>query len=182
MFSNQSQSSSKDKAASKDKEGKPAREASSTPSLISSDVKITGDLNSPGEVQFDGTIDGDIGCGTLTVGEHAQVNGALTADRAIIHGTVKGSIRARIVHLHHTARLEGDVVHEDLTIDSGAYIEGRCLHVQNPLEESEEKPAEPPKGKAEKTDSAKAESDKAPQKGHNGQDKSGDYGEAQASA
>ena len=52
----------------------------------------------------------------------------------VVHGTIKGSIRARIVHLHSTARLTGDLVHEDLTIDSGAYVEGRCLHVTNPLE------------------------------------------------
>jgi cytoskeletal protein CcmA (bactofilin family) len=174
MFS--SQSNSKDKAVAKDKDSKPAREASNTPSIISSDVKITGDLHSPGEVKFDGTIEGDLACGTLTVGEHAQVTGSITADRAMIHGTIKGSIRARIVHLHNTARLEGDVVHEDLTIDSGAFIDGRCLHVQNPLEGGENKTAAQNDKKSGKGGA------QTPENAANGQDKSAEHGETQLNA
>jgi len=174
MFSNQS--NSKDKTAPKDKDRKPTRDASNTPSIVSSDVKITGDFHSPGEVQFDGVIEGDVACGSLTVGEHAQITGAVTADRAMVHGTIKGSIRARVVHLHSTARLEGDVVHEDLTVDSGAFIDGRCLHVQNPLETEQEKTGTQSSKKSEKKDT------KSPEKNANGQEKSAEYGEAQLTA
>jgi cytoskeletal protein CcmA (bactofilin family) len=138
MFSsNQTPTANKPTTSIPDRpERKPQREASNAPSIISSDVKITGNLLSPGEVQFDGQMEGDLTCGNLTVGERAEIDGTLTANRIVVHGSVKGSIRARIVHLHASARLVGDVVHEDLTVDSGAYIEGRCLHVNNPLENS----------------------------------------------
>jgi len=134
MFSNQTTAKTPATTPEPRTERKPQRESSNAPSIISSDVKITGNLLSPGEVQFDGQMEGDLTCGNLTVGERAEVDGTLTANRIVVHGTVKGSIRARIVHLHATAKLTGDVIHEDLTIDSGAYIEGRCLHVNNPLE------------------------------------------------
>jgi len=140
-------------AAPERPERKPMREASNAPSIISADVKITGNLLSPGELQFDGQMEGDITCGSLTVGERAEIEGTLTANRVIVHGTVKGSIRARSVHLHSTSKLSGDVVHEDLTIDSGAFIDGRCLHVSNPLEsnkggQSVHTPAPAPKAEA----------------------------------
>ena len=133
MFSNPT--AAKNPTPTPDKtDRKPMREASNAPSIISSDVRVTGDLQSAGEVQFDGHMEGDLTCGSLTVGERAEIEGSLTADRVVVHGSVKGSIRARFVHLHSTAKLTGDLVHEDLTIDSGAYVEGRCLHVTNPLE------------------------------------------------
>ncbi len=46
------------------------------PSLISQDMRITGDLVSDGDVQVDGTIDGNVKTGMLTVGEKAQMRGA----------------------------------------------------------------------------------------------------------
>jgi cytoskeletal protein CcmA (bactofilin family) len=143
MFSSNQTPAAKTPTPATPPERKPQREASNAPSIISSDVKITGNLLSPGEVQFDGQMEGDLTCGNLTVGERAEIDGTLTANRIVVHGTVKGSIRARIVHLHASARLVGDVVHEDLTIDSGAYIEGRCLHVNNPLENSKAPAAAP---------------------------------------
>lgn len=104
------------------------------PSIVSTDVRITGDIATPGEVQFDGTIEGDLKCGALTVGEQAGVTGSIFADTVLIHGAVIGSIRARSVHLSKTAKVVGDIWHEDLVIDSGAYVEGRCVHVDDPLE------------------------------------------------
>lgn len=103
------------------------------PSIISSDVRISGDLATPGEVQFDGSIEGDITCGSLSVGEQAGVTGTIIADNVIIHGAVIGSVRARSVRLSKTAKVVGDIWHEDLVIDSGAYVEGRCIHVDDPL-------------------------------------------------
>jgi cytoskeletal protein CcmA (bactofilin family) len=165
MFSSNQTTAKTTPATPERNERKPVREASNAPSIISSDVKITGNVLSPGEVQFDGHLEGDITCGSLTVGERAEIEGTLTANRVIVHGTVTGSIRARIVHLHATAKLTGDVVHEDLTIDSGAYIEGRCLHVNNPLENNKTPGAssQPAKAEAPKAD-AKPEAKPEPTK------------------
>ncbi|MFQ5535014.1 MAG: polymer-forming cytoskeletal protein [Sphingomonadales bacterium] len=129
------------------------------PSIVSSDVRLTGDLATPGEVQFDGTIEGDLRCGSLTVGEQAGVTGKIIADTIVIHGAVIGSVRARSVRLSNTAKVVGDIYHEDLVIDSGAYVEGRCVHVEDPLEtdtkEADKSRAKSTKAKVAATEDAK---------------------------
>ena len=54
-----------------------------------------------------------------------------------------GTIRARKVRLDSSAKVIGDIYHSDLSIETGAYIEGRCIHVDNPLQDDsgEEEPS-----------------------------------------
>ncbi|MEE9544898.1 MAG: polymer-forming cytoskeletal protein [Rhodospirillales bacterium] len=99
------------------------------PSIVSGDLHITGDLNSEGEIQIDGAIDGDTRCKTLLVGETAQVKGEICADFIRVYGTVHGQIKARNVHLYKTARVVGDILHEELSIETGAFLEGHCKRI-----------------------------------------------------
>ena len=96
------------------------------PSVIGSGLHVTGDLASGGEIQVDGTLDGGIACGRLTVGEAGTVRGEIAADHVVVLGTVDGLIRARKVELQKTARITGDVLHESLRVEPGAFIDGTC--------------------------------------------------------
>ena len=58
----------------------------SIPSLVSSDLEIVGNLTTPGELQLDGTIEGDITCEKLMVGERASVTGRVQANEVVIRG------------------------------------------------------------------------------------------------
>lgn len=111
------------------------RPSGAAPSIIGVDVKLTGNLVTVGEVQFDGHIEGDLHCGSLTIGESATIEGSVVADIVIVHGTLSGTIRAKTVRLERTSKVLGDVLHEDLAIESGAHIEGRCERVSNALED-----------------------------------------------
>lgn len=113
----------------------PARPSGSAPSIIGVDVKLTGNLATTGEVQIDGSIEGDLHCGSLTIGQTATIEGAVSAETVIVHGTLKGTIRAKVVRLEKSSKVIGDVLHEDLAIASGAHIEGRCARVANVLED-----------------------------------------------
>ena len=124
---------------SDDKEENPVannypRPSGAAPSIIGIDVKLTGNLITVGEVQFDGHIEGDLQCGSLTIGESATIDGSVVAETVIIHGTLSGTIRAKVVRLERTSKVLGDVFHEDLSIESGAHIEGRFERVTNALE------------------------------------------------
>ena len=112
----------------------PNRSAANTPSIIGGDVQLKGNLITTGEVQFDGRLEGDLHCGSLTIGESAEVTGSVVAETVIIHGRLKGTIRARRVRLERTAKVQGDVWHEIISIEAGAHIEGQFVHVDNPLE------------------------------------------------
>jgi cytoskeletal protein CcmA (bactofilin family) len=65
-----------------------------------------------------------------------------------VRGCVRGSIRARKLHLCAKARVEGDVFYAIFSAETGAQIEGHCRYVDDPLalenapEESLEAPSE----------------------------------------
>ncbi|MGE4064871.1 MAG: polymer-forming cytoskeletal protein [Rhodospirillaceae bacterium] len=99
------------------------------PSIISSDLTIEGNLNSSGEIQVDGVVHGDIRCKALIVGVKGSVTGEVVAQTVRMHGAIKGMIRAKSVFLASTARMAGDVEHESLAIEPGAYIEGHCKRI-----------------------------------------------------
>jgi len=100
------------------------------PSIISPDLKIIGDLKSNGDIQIDGRIEGDINSRLLTVGEQATVEGCIVADTVRISGTVLGQVRAKTVHLDKKARVTGDITHEILTMEAGAFFEGQVRRIE----------------------------------------------------
>ncbi len=103
------------------------------PSIISADLIVRGTLFSAGDVQVDGKVDGDIRAGGLVIGEKAIIVGDVYAEEAVIRGRVEGGISARKVQLCATCHVEGNILHEALSVEIGAYFEGNCRHSENPL-------------------------------------------------
>ncbi|MGE4562334.1 MAG: polymer-forming cytoskeletal protein [Rhodospirillales bacterium] len=102
------------------------------PSILSVDLRVVGDLNGDGEVQIDGAVDGNIRAKSLLIGETAHIKGEIIADSVRVHGTVSGHIKARSVVLGATAYVVGDVCHEELAIETGAFLEGHCKRIAKP--------------------------------------------------
>jgi cytoskeletal protein CcmA (bactofilin family) len=95
-------------------------------SIISKALKITGQLESTEAVQIDGEVDGDIRAASVKVGSNAKVKGTVYGEVVELAGRVEGKIEAKKVVLTHTAHMSGDVIHQDITIESGAYMNGHC--------------------------------------------------------
>jgi cytoskeletal protein CcmA (bactofilin family) len=108
----------------------PPRDRRTAPSIIASDCALLGDVTSEGEVQIDGAVKGDVRCKVLVVGHGGTVTGQIAADEVRVLGTVVGDIRAHAVHLAPTASVRGAIVHDSLTIEAGAVVEGLCQHVE----------------------------------------------------
>ena len=81
-------------------------------------------------MQIDGILEGDVKSGFLGVGPSAVVSGEIIADDVIVRGKVTGRIRARSVTLTSSARVIGDIWHEVLSIEAGAFLEGHCKHMK----------------------------------------------------
>ena len=96
------------------------------PSIVSADLEIVGNLTTSGEVHLDGTIEGDVTCEKLMVGEKARVIGRVQANEVVIRGKIIGNVKAKNVELAKTAHVVGDIWHDTLAIDSGAFLEGHC--------------------------------------------------------
>lgn len=100
------------------------KKTSQTPSIISEDVRMTGTLISQGEVQLDGRIDGDIKAEHLVIGSTGVVEGIVEAKSVVVKGKIIGTLNASEVKIQNTAHVHGDVLHDTLSIDAGAVIEG----------------------------------------------------------
>lgn len=97
-------------------------------SIIAADVRLVGNLAAGGEIHLDGSIDGDVVCTCLILGETGCVTGVIEADSVTVQGRVEGTIKARTVTLAKTARVAGDIEHESISIEAGAHVEGRFSH------------------------------------------------------
>ncbi|MGD8325484.1 MAG: polymer-forming cytoskeletal protein [Sphingomonadales bacterium] len=112
---------------------KAPRAQSAAPSIIGANVRIKGDVSTAGEIQLDGVVKGDVSAASITMGEQGVLEGTIVAEKIIIRGQVKGSIRGRSVVMERTARVTGDVYHSTLSIEAGAVIEGTFSHSDDPL-------------------------------------------------
>jgi len=102
---------------------------------------ISGNLVSKGEVQIEGEVQGDIHATHVVVGERARITGGILAEEVVVRGHVMGSIRGRRVMLQSTSHVEGDVYHQALSIEQGAFFEGKSRRSQDPLADAGPAPA-----------------------------------------
>ena len=102
-------------------------------SHIGEDLTLVGNLVSRGEVQIDGEIQGDLQAAQIVIGDGAKVTGGIIAEDVIVRGVVMGSIRGQRVVLQASSRVEGDIFHNQLAIEQGAYFEGKSRRVADPM-------------------------------------------------
>jgi cytoskeletal protein CcmA (bactofilin family) len=105
------------------------------PSVIGEDLIITGNVTAKGEIQVESQIEGDVRGGSLLLGENSQVIGNVIAEDVVVRGKVVGSIKALRVTLQNHCHVEGDVFHQSLAVEQGAFFEGRSRRSENLLSE-----------------------------------------------
>ena len=99
-------------------------------SLIGGDMVLEGDISGGGEIQVEGTIKGDIRVEHVTVGDGGVVEGGIYAEAVEVRGKVTGSITAKQVRLYGACHVDGDITHEQLAMETGAFFQGRSLRLQ----------------------------------------------------
>ena len=97
--------------------------------LIAKGLKIVGSVTAEGLVEVNGQIDGELHCTSLVIARGAQVNGTVAAERVVVDGTVEGPIHGGDVILKSQAHVVGDIHHQFLTVERGAYFDGRSMQV-----------------------------------------------------
>lgn len=120
-------------------------------SLLSADLTIEGNIVGEGELQIDGVVKGDVRVGRLTVGETGHVEGAVYAEAVEVRGRVIGSITSKQVRLYGTSYVDGDITHEQLAMETGAFFQGRSLKFQRPapVQAATPAPVQTPQAQAE---------------------------------
>jgi len=102
-------------------------------SVIGPDLLIQGNLISKGEVQVEGEVQGDIHGSHIVIGEKARITGGIIAEECIIRGHVLGTVRGRRVLLQTSSHVEGDIYHQTVAIEQGAFFEGKSRRTDDPI-------------------------------------------------
>lgn len=96
--------------------------------LLEKGCEFEGKLTFEGTVRINGKFSGEIFSeGTLVVGEGALIDGKVDVGSIIIHGEVKGTVKAHDrIEMHTPAVVDGDITAQTLVIDEGVIFEGSC--------------------------------------------------------
>ena len=98
--------------------------------VIAKGLKIVGSVTAEGLVEVNGQIDGELHCTSLIIAPGAQVNGTVAAERVVVDGNVEGPIQGGQVYLKSQAHVVGDIHHQSLAMERGAYFDGRSVQVR----------------------------------------------------
>ena len=111
--------------------------ASTGTSVIGNDLIILGErvtIISQNKFQIDGHVHGDVHGKQVMISKDGSVTGKVCAERIEVRGGVTGSIRALAVALHESAKVDGDIVHQTLSISEGAEFNGRVQRAKDASE------------------------------------------------
>ena len=111
--------------------------ATAVPSIVGPEMNVRGDLQSDGDLHIEGTVQGDIRVKHLVVAKDAVVRGDVEAATVRVAGSLVGTLRSREVILTSTAKMQGDIYHDVLSIEPGAQLEGHCRRL-DPAKTAEE--------------------------------------------
>lgn len=106
-------------------------------SIIGNDLTIVGQglrIITQGTLQVDGKVEGDVFGKEVIVGDKGAVTGVVSGETVVIRGAVNGTIRGLKVALQSSAKVEGDVHHQHLTVEEGAHLDGRVRRAQDAAE------------------------------------------------
>jgi len=103
-------------------------EATAAVNMIGSGTVITGDVFSKGDIRVDGTLKGSVITeGKVVLGIEGCIEGDIECRDADISGTIKAKITvSQLLSLKNTAKLNGDIITNKLSIEPGAEFTGSC--------------------------------------------------------
>jgi cytoskeletal protein CcmA (bactofilin family) len=111
--------------------------------VLGSGSAVEGELQSDGNIRLDGVFTGTLKItGNVLVGESARVNADLNARNISIAGTVRGNVSGNKIQLLRTCRVLGDISATLLTMEEGAFIDGKISMREQDTEEISEQAEE----------------------------------------
>jgi cytoskeletal protein CcmA (bactofilin family) len=103
-------------------------EATDAVNMIGVGTVITGDVYSKGDIRVDGILKGSVITeGKVVLGREGAIEGDVECSTADISGTIKAKITvSQLLSLKTSAKLNGDIITNKLSIEPGAEFTGSC--------------------------------------------------------
>ena len=99
-------------------------------SVVASNMNVLGNIVSDGILDIDGQVDGNVRGHSVTVRPDGRIRGDLIANEVFVHGTVDGLIKSENVTLFASAHVRGTIMHESITIEDGAKVDGKLKRTE----------------------------------------------------
>lgn len=98
---------------------------------------MKGELHFEDTFRIEGKLTGSVvSKGQLIVGHRGEIDGDVRVERVYISGTVRGTLRAgERVEITSTGKVMADLFTPSLTIEDGAFFEGKCSMQASALEQ-----------------------------------------------
>ena len=103
-------------------------EMTETINTIGAGTIVTGDIQSRGDIRLDGVLKGSVNTsGKVVLGKEGIIEGDVVCNSADISGTLKAKITvSQLLSLKATAKLNGEIITNKLSIEPGAAFTGSC--------------------------------------------------------
>lgn len=104
-----------------------AQHGAGSETIIAQGVKVEGDFRSNGNVTIEGELNGSIATEqALHVGETAVIHASVSAQSAVVAGSIVGNIVAvDSLDLLATSSVDGDIQTNKISIAAGARVNGK---------------------------------------------------------
>lgn len=99
-------------------------DANSPRSILAAELFVEGKVNSRGPIDLQGRLVGSLRAPEVVLAPSGRLEGSITAREVSVLGAVSGTISAQSVRLAPSAVVRADVVHESISIEAGAELEG----------------------------------------------------------
>ncbi|WP_082730554.1 MULTISPECIES: bactofilin family protein [Sphingomonas] len=97
-------------------------------SVLGADVTITGNIRATADLHIDGHVEGDVDAASVVQGAESRIIGNVRAETARLTGTIDGKVVVRHLVIERTAKINGDIDYETITIENGASLDGHLRH------------------------------------------------------
>ena len=99
-------------------------------SILSQEMRVTGEIFFKGKARIDGQVTGNVQGEHLVLSESGKIIGDVNVSSLVCHGTIEGNIDAKLVTALPTAAINGTLVSANLTVESGAFLNGEIKSSQ----------------------------------------------------
>ncbi len=117
---------------------RPVSRSAAEVTRVGPDLVIRGSVEGGGLIEVQGKVQGPVRCREVSVLEGGRIEGSVVAELVQIGGAVEGPVRATTVEITKTARVVGNITHLNLSVEAGAYLEGRRPWRPRPLGDQDE--------------------------------------------
>lgn len=96
--------------------------------IIGPSIKVKGNFHGEGNIIIEGIVEGSVKTNqSLLVGNKAKISASINAKTATVGGEVTGDINIKgYLEILNSAKIFGNIVASQLSIEKGAIINGRC--------------------------------------------------------